>query len=242
MSGKAFLDTIGLGSRIAEPEGGDNVILRLSPAMIEPDPAQPRKVFDEEQLRELAASLVRHGQLQPIRVRKAPCVGRYIVVAGERRWRAARLANLQKIDAVVVAERGDTDVIREEQVVENLQRAELSPLESAHAYRSLMERWSCSQAEVARRLGVSTSTVSRALALLQSPDETRAAIAAGTSVRQATATARPSKKRPAKADKRRAVELELPSGFVRVKRGATVEKLLEELRATIAEQSRADAA
>jgi hypothetical protein len=84
--------------------------------------------------------------------------------------------------------------------------------------------------------------VSRALALLQSPDETRAAIAAGTSVRQATATARPSKKRPAKADKRRAVELELPSGFVRVKRGATVEKLLEELRATIAEQSRADAA
>jgi ParB family chromosome partitioning protein len=240
MSGKAFLDTIGLGSRIAEPEGGDNVILRLSPAMIEPDPAQPRKVFDEESLRELAASLVRHGQLQPIRVRPAPCKGRYIVVAGERRWRAARLANLQKIDAVVVAERGDSDAVREAQVVENLQRAELTPLESAHAYRSLMGLWSCSQAELARRLGVGTATVSRALALLAAPDETRAAIAAGTSVRQATA--RPSKKRPAKADKRRAVELELPSGFVRVKRGATVEKLLEELRATIAEKSRAEAA
>jgi ParB/RepB/Spo0J family partition protein len=242
MSGKAFLDLSGLVSRVAEPDGVDNVIVRLSAAMIEPDPAQPRKVFDEEQLRELAASLLRHGQIQPMRVRRAPCKGRYILVAGERRWRAARLANIEKLDAVVVAERVDTDAIREEQVVENLQRADLSPLESAHAYRSLLQRWSCSQAELARRLGVGAATVSRALALLEAPEDTQAAIASGTSVRKATTPTRSPKKRTPKADKRRALEIELPSGLVRVKRGATVEQVLEEFRAMIAKQPRADAA
>ena len=215
------------------------VIQNLSPAMIERDPQQPRTTFDDERLAELAESLKRHGQLQPIRVRRSGVVGRYIVVAGERRWRAAMLAGLATIQAVVIAERTDIDRVREEQVVENLQRADLSPIESAHAYRALLDRWQCSQAELGRRLGVSTATLSRTLALLQAPEETQARISAGESVRKATGLARRRKVAPP-TDKRRALELELESGSVRVKRGHTLEQLIEEMRA-VAEQRRSAA-
>lgn len=242
MSGKGFLDSFGVASRITPPVDADGTtILKLRPEMLEADPMQPRKVFGEQELQELAESLRRHGQLQPVRVRRGTTRGSYIIVAGERRVRAAKLAGLEFVDAVCVPERHTIDQIREEQIVENLQRSDPSPLECAHAYRSLLERWQCSQAELAKRLGVSPATVSRALALLEAPPETRAAIASGTSVRQATGTTTPRKK-TSKPDKRRAVELELVSGFVRVKRGHTVEQLLEELRDAIAKPQRADAA
>lgn len=244
MSGKQFLNTAEFLSRTATPDNADNAsILRLSPGMIEPDPFQPRRVFDEQKLQELAESLKRHGQLQPIRVRRSTIAGRYVIVAGERRWRAARIAGLDKLDAVLVSERADADYVKEAQVVENLQRADLSPIESAEAYRALLERWQCSQAELARRLGVATSTVSRGLALLEAPADVRSRVEAGQSVRQATGRNARRKPTTGKPDKRRAVEVELVSGSVRVKRGHTLEQFAAELVAYIDEHKRtADAA
>jgi ParB family chromosome partitioning protein len=211
--------------------------------MLEPDPAQPRKTFDQVKLQELAESLKLHGQLQPVIVRRSPVAGRYQLVAGERRWRACKLAGIDRIRAVEIAERESGTDVREAQLVENVQREDMSPLETAESYRSLLLLWGVSQAELARRLAVDKSTVSRTLALLQAPQETQARIASGESVRQATGTAR--RRKVAATDKRRAVELDLASGSVRVKRGHTLEQLLEDLRAAVAEQGnhrQADAA
>lgn len=127
MSGKTYLESVlGHGARVentpATPPGVR--VEKLPVGMVEGDPDQPRKTFDEEQLAELAASLKLHGQIQPIRVRRAPA-GRYIVIAGERRLRAAKLAGLPTIDALVAEERVSMDRVRVEAVVENLQRADL---------------------------------------------------------------------------------------------------------------------
>lgn len=248
MSGKAYLDILGGGPRVQPVHVATNTVRieKLPVDLVEGDPEQPRKVFDEVELRELADSLQEHGQLQPIRVRRVAATGRYIVVAGERRLRASKLGRLPTIDAIVLEDRVSLDRVRTEQVVENLQRSQLSPLETADAYRKLISAWGVSQAELARRLRVSPATVSRALALLEAPDETQARIAAGESVRQATSKPRQRPKRAtqAKPDKRRAIELELPSGFVRVKRGATLEQVVDDLQARIREQGprQADAA
>jgi len=245
MSGKNYLDRLVMGDRISANVPASGVaVSRIRVDMIDGDPEQPRRVFDEQKLEELAGSLRRHGQLQPIRVRKAGAPGRYIVVAGERRLRASRLAGMQTIDAIVIEERATLDTVREEQFVENVIRADLNPLETAEAYRRLLGLWGCSQAELARRLAVSPATVSRSLALLEAPEDTQAKIAAGESVRRATGGDRvPRKHKAATSDKRRALELELVSGSVRVKRGHTLEQLVEELRVVIADRApRADAA
>ena len=236
MSGKAWLGSF--GSERSEETAPADVILSLSVAMLEPDPAQPRKTFDEGKLQELAESLKLYGQLQPVIVRRSPIAGRYQLVAGERRWRACKLAGIAKIRAVEIEEREAGGYIRGAQLVENLQREDMSPLETAESYRSLLLAWGVSQAELARRLGVGTATVSRALALLQAPQETRDRIASGESVCKATAPARRRKAPP--TDKRRAVELELSTGSLRVKRGHTLEQFVEELRAVM-EQRRSAA-
>ena len=236
MSGKTWLGSF--GSERSEGTAPADVILSLSVAMLEPDPAQPRKVFDEVKLQELAESLKLYGQLQPVIVRRSQIAGRYQLVAGERRWRACKLAGIAKIRAVEIEEREAGGYIRGAQLVENLQREDMSPLETAESYRSLLLAWGVSQAELARRLGVGTATVSRALALLQAPQETRDRIASGESVRQATGTARRRKAPP--TDKRRAVELELSTGSLRVKRGHTLEQFVEELQAVM-EQRRSAA-
>lgn len=238
MSAKDFLDSYGIGKRVDTPATATGAaILKIPVAMIDADPNQPRRTFPEQRIAELAESLKRHGQLQAVRVRKATATGRYMIVAGECRLRAARLAGLPTLDAVLVPERVGIDAVREEQIVENLQRSDLSPLEAAEAYRGLLVKWSCSQAELARRLGVSPPTVSRALALLEQPAETKERIASGESVRQATSSAQsPRRRKVVKSDKRRAVELELRSGFVRVKRGATLEELVAELQTLALEQ------
>ena len=236
MSDKPWLGSF--GSNRSEETPPADVILSLSVAMLEPDPAQPRKTFDEAKLQELAASLKLHGQLQPVIVRRSQIAGRYQLVAGERRWRACKLAGIAKIRAVEIAERESGTYVREAQLVENLQREDMSPLETAESYRSLLLAWGVSQAELARRLAVDKSTVSRALALLQAPEETRDRIASGESVRKAPGTAHRRKAPP--TDKRRALELELVSGSVRVKRGHTLEQLVEELRGVV-EQRRSAA-
>jgi len=245
MSDKRWLDRIGMGER-TPPEGNakSDVVMYLAVAMLEPDLGQPRKTFDEQKLLELAESLKNHGQLQPVVVRRGSVMGRWQIVAGERRWRACKLAGIERIKAIEIEERETDGFVREAQLVENLQRADMTPLETAEAYRSLMARWGISQNELARRLSVGAATVSRALALLQSPPETQKRIADGESVRRATGgNCAPRKRKAATSDKRRALELELVSGSVRVKRGHTLEQLVEELRVVIADRApRADAA
>lgn len=142
-------------------ESGAPVTLRLSE--IEPNREQPRREFDPEALEELAASIREHGLLQPILVR--PLVGgRYQIVAGERRWRASRIAGLESVP-VVIREMDDNETMQIA-LIENLQREDLNPIEEAEGYRVLMERFGLTQEQVAQRVGKSRPAVANALRLL----------------------------------------------------------------------------
>lgn len=142
------------------------------------NPEQPRRHFDEEQLEELAASIKEKGVLQPILVRPAPGVpGEYQIVAGERRWRAAQKAGLHAVPALV-RELDDLDVA-EIGIIENVQRADLNPLEEAQGYRALIERFGRTQEAIAQTVGKSRSHVANALRLLSLPETVRQHLAAG---------------------------------------------------------------
>lgn len=146
--------------------GGDESTTALPLSEIEPDKGQPRKQFDDAALSELAASIAEHGVLQPIVVRPSP-MGGYIIVAGERRWRAARLAGLTEIPAVI-REITDTQAM-EIALIENLQREDLNPVEEAMGYQQLMERCNYTQEAAASRLSKSRSAVANSLRLLHLP-------------------------------------------------------------------------
>jgi len=133
---------------------------------VEPNRGQPRQDFGEEALAELSLSIAEHGVLQPILVRPVPG-GAYQIIAGERRWRAARAAGLTEIP-VVVKEMSDEETMVAA-LIENLQREDLNPVEEARGYRSLMEEHNLTQDEAARRVGKSRSVVANALRLLQLP-------------------------------------------------------------------------
>jgi ParB/RepB/Spo0J family partition protein len=146
---------------------------------IVPDPDQPRKVFDDADLDLLAGSLKADGQLEPVRVRYDGRQDRYVIVCGERRYRAAHRAGLPSLLAIVDDRDLQPDRLTHLQLVENALRVDLSPLESARAYDALMSTWNCTQQELARRLNISESKVSRALALLRLPAGAHADIEAG---------------------------------------------------------------
>lgn len=137
------------------------VELRLS--QIVPNRDQPRKVFDDAALRELADSISKHGLIQPLLVRPLDD-GSYQIVAGERRWRASRLAGIEKVP-VVIREISDSEVM-ELALIENLQREDLNPIEEAEGYKTLMETYSMTQEQVAARVGKSRPAVANALRLL----------------------------------------------------------------------------
>lgn len=140
---------------------------------------QPRTEFDDEELRRLAESIQRFGQLAPIRVRYDEPTGRWIVLVGERRLRACRLAGLERI-RVELVERAMTDAdILAEQIVENAVRADLQPVEQARAYRRLMDLNGWTAQDVAESLGIEPTKVYRALALLKLPEEVAAQVDAG---------------------------------------------------------------
>ena len=143
---------------------------------ISPDPDQPRKDFDEEALYHLAGSLKSKGQLQPVRVRYDVDADHYYLVAGERRWRAAQIATLDTLQCVV--DNHDPDQ-RLTQVVENLQREDLTPMEQARVFQELIDTNGWGKSELANNLHVSPSTVSRSLALLELPPEDQAKVDAG---------------------------------------------------------------
>ena len=130
---------------------------------VEPNPDQPRHDFDEEELQALADSIAVHGIIQPLTVREMPN-GYYQIIAGERRWRAARMANLSDVPAVIIE--ADDKKAMELALIENLQRQDLNPLEEALGYQTLMNEYGLTQEEAAGRVGKSRPAVANALRLL----------------------------------------------------------------------------
>lgn len=144
---------------------------------VEPNPLQPRKEFDEEALQALAESIAAHGMIQPLTVRET-AGGYYQIIAGERRWRAARMAELEQVPVLVIE--ADDRKVMELALVENLQREDLNPMEEAQGYRTLMEEYGLTQAETAQRVGKSRPAVANALRLLSLSDEQAELVRNGT--------------------------------------------------------------
>lgn len=159
-----------------EGQGGESELRTLPVEMIVPNPTQPRQRFDEEALQALAGSLAERGVLQPVLVRPKPG-GTYELVAGERRWRAAQIAGLEEIPALVRAR--DDAAALELAVIENMARQDLNPIEEAKACEALVEELGLTREEVARRVGRSRVALSNLLRLLDLPDEAIALLEEG---------------------------------------------------------------
>ena len=157
-----------------EPEVKSSLFLPIS--QVESCAAQPRKQFDPDALADLADSIRQHGIIQPLTVRKLQS-GYYQIIAGERRWRAARMAGLTQVPAVVIE--ADDRKAMELAMIENLQREDLNPMEEAEGYRTLMEQYGLTQEETSQRVGKSRSAVANALRLLHLSDEVRALVEEG---------------------------------------------------------------
>lgn len=168
------LDSIFVDNTVEETESSGVRTLRIS--LIDPKTDQPRKNFDGEALSQLADSIAANGILQPILVRESG--DRYTIIAGERRYRAARLAGLSEIPALVLD--ADDESAAKYALIENLQREDLNPYEEAAAIRKLMDDYSLSQEQVASSIGKSRSAVANALRLLDLPEEAVAYLVDGT--------------------------------------------------------------
>ena len=161
----------GMGALLGDVEevASENTPYQLLPIYkVEPNPDQPRRDFDEEELQALADSISEHGIIQPLTVRELKS-GYYQIIAGERRWRAARLANLSEVPVVVIE--ADDKKAMELALIENLQRQDLNPVEEALGYKSLMEDYGMTQEDAAKRVGKSRPAVTNALRLLNLSDE-----------------------------------------------------------------------
>ena len=173
----------GLGKGLAALLG-DNVMdnqeekasLYLPISQVESCAGQPRKQFDPDALADLADSIREHGIIQPLTVRKLQS-GYYQIIAGERRWRAARMAGLDQVPAIVIE--ADDRKAMELAMIENLQREDLNPMEEAEGYRQLMEQYNLTQEETAQRVGKSRSAVANALRLLNLCPSVRAMVEDG---------------------------------------------------------------
>ena len=150
-----------LGDDVMKTESSGSLSLPIS--QVETCSSQPRKRFDDESLQELADSITEHGIIQPLTVRKLSS-GYYQIIAGERRWRAARLAGLQEVPVIVIE--ADDRKAAELAMIENLQREDLNPMEEAAGFQSLIESYHMTQEEAAQRVGKSRSAVTNALRLL----------------------------------------------------------------------------
>lgn len=159
--GKSLFDEEPEKTSAPAEKTGEGVV-ELDITSVYPNPNQPRKAFDQAALRELADSIVKHGVIQPIIVNKEP--GGYMIIAGERRYRACKMANMDKIPAIVknYSERQ----IKEISLIENLQREDLNPIEAAYAMRALMTDYGLSQEELADRIGKSRPAIANTLRLL----------------------------------------------------------------------------
>ncbi|MCG8472417.1 MAG: ParB/RepB/Spo0J family partition protein [Desulfobacterales bacterium] len=158
---------------LEEPQASSKEFIRCDIHRIAPNPYQPRHTFSDEELSELSASILEQGIIQPLVVRQTP-EGLFELVAGERRLRAAKMAELQTVP-VVVRELSDKALL-EMAIVENIQREDLNPIEEADAYHRLMEHFSLTQEEVAEKVGKSRPAVANTLRLRQLPVEIKASI------------------------------------------------------------------
>lgn len=158
----------GLDALFAENDTAQGGVVSLKITEIEPNKNQPRKEFDEAALAELAQSISLHGVLQPLLV-KPMTNGRYLLVAGERRWRASRMAGLSVVP-VIIREMDEKEVA-EISLIENLQREDLNPVDEALGYKELMDAYALTQDEVAKRVGKSRPAIANALRLLVLPDD-----------------------------------------------------------------------
>ncbi|MGB3717820.1 MAG: ParB/RepB/Spo0J family partition protein [Candidatus Promineifilaceae bacterium] len=169
----------GLSSLIppGEPENQDQGgMLTVPVTSISPNPLQPRTEMNDESLSELSSSIREHGLIQPLIVRKDD-QGGYTLIAGERRWRAAQMAGLKELP-VVVKEASSQEML-ELALIENIQRADLNPIEEARAYQQLIDDFDLTQEDVASRVGKSRSTIANTLRLLNLPANIQAAVMAG---------------------------------------------------------------
>ena len=169
------LDALLIDNSIENTTASSAVKLKLTD--IEPNRGQPRKHFDETALSELAQSIEKHGVIQPLLVRPLPDGG-YQLVAGERRWRAARMAGLAEVP-VVIRDLSDEDAMALS-LIENLQREDLDPIEEAEGYRTLMETCGITQEEAAARVGKSRPAVANLMRLLSLPQDVRNMVSVGT--------------------------------------------------------------
>lgn len=165
----------GLDALLNAPGSEPRRVLEVEVHRLQPNPSQPRARFETEALEDLARSIRANGVLQPILVR--PSNGKYEIIAGERRWRAAQRAGLQRVP-VIVRETADAQML-ELALVENLQREDLNPVEEARAYQVLVEDLDLSQEEVARKVGKERATVANTLRLLHLPKMALDALEAG---------------------------------------------------------------
>ena len=157
-----------LGDDALQSQEGGSLSLPISE--VQPGLKQPRKRFDEESLADLADSIRTHGIIQPLTVRRLSS-GYYQIIAGERRWRAAKLAGLREVPAVIIE--ADDRTVMELALIENLQREDLNPVEEAAGYQVLLDEYGLTQEEVAQRVGKSRPAVTNALRLLALPDAVR---------------------------------------------------------------------
>lgn len=167
----------GLGALIPQQAEGETAVnVRIvPPSSITPNPHQPRTVMDDEKLAELAASIKEHGLIQPIIVTEQD--GKLVLIAGERRWRASQLAKLERIPVVV--KEATPQAMLELAIIENVQRADLNPLEEAFAYQELMDSFGLTQGEVAKKMGKGRSTVANLVRLLKLPSNIQQAVSDG---------------------------------------------------------------
>lgn len=166
---------LGRGLESLIPQGSDNRLVNVNPGLIKPNPHQPRKNFKKEELEDLAQSLKKHGVLQPLIV--TPAGEGYELVAGERRLRAAKLADLQSVPVIVRTAAEQQKL--EWALIENIQRANLNPIETATAYRNLLDQFNLSMAEVAKAVGKNESTVTNSTRLLGLPEDIQAEVVSG---------------------------------------------------------------
>ena len=167
-----FLDNSLLESRAS----GENVITILKLSMVDPKSDQPRKYFDKSALEELAASIKENGLLQPILVREG-AEGRYQIIAGERRFRASKLAGLTDIPAIILEK--DDRKAAEIALIENIQREDLNPIEEAMAFKALADEYGLTQEELSERVGKSRSAIANSTRLLDLPEDVLEMVANG---------------------------------------------------------------
>ena len=167
----------GLDTLLGDIDAEQEQVTSLPLHKVEPNPLQPRKLFDEEELQVLSDSIAQHGIIQPLTVRKGNN-GYYQIIAGERRWRAARMAGLRTVPVTVIE--ADDKKAMELALIENLQRQDLNPMEESMGYRQLMDEYQMTQEQVAERVSKSRSAVANSLRLLTLPPSISQLVADGT--------------------------------------------------------------